>query len=209
LHETLCLAQKGVHDFDLFHRNYLVHNERLWEKYRNGQIRQDELRVKRMALALLDFKIADDMLVREMSVKFLELLPTRNILFPDATEVLSYLEDKGYQLHLITNGFEVTQNSKLRFSGLDTFFREVITSEGSNSLKPHREIFEYAFRKTGASPEKSIMIGDSIEVDIIGALNAGLNQVHVNHITNEPVPISGHQFPTYTVYKLKELREIF
>ena len=60
LHIDLNLPEKGIHDFDLFYRNYLVHNENLWAKYRNGQIRQDELRLKRMWLSLLDFKIADE-----------------------------------------------------------------------------------------------------------------------------------------------------
>jgi putative hydrolase of the HAD superfamily len=208
LHGSLGLHERGVTDFDLFHRNYLEHNERLWEKYRNGQIRQDELRQKRMALALLDFRIADEGLTLEMSTKFLELLPTRKILFPDTIETLSYLADRGYKMHMITNGFEVTQHSKLKYSGLDRFFTEVITSEGSNSLKPHREIFDYAMRKTGATPANSIMIGDSIEVDIAGAFNAGLHQVHVNYTSGSPVAMNKRTFPTYTIYKLKELKSI-
>ena len=209
LHHSLNLAERGVDDFELFHRNYLVHNERLWEKYRNGQIRQDELRTKRMALSLLDFKVADEELTNHMSVKFLELLPTRNILFPETIETLSYLRDCGYELHLITNGFESTQHSKLKYSGLQGFFKEVVTSEGSNILKPHREIFEFALKRTGASTEESIMIGDSLEVDITGALNAGLHQVHVNFITDSPMELPGNIFPTYTIYHLSELRKIF
>ena len=58
----------------------LAHNEKLWERYRKGYIKQDELRVKRMWLSLLDFKIADDELSRKMSVRFLELLPTRTLI---------------------------------------------------------------------------------------------------------------------------------
>ena len=53
------------------------------------------------------------------------------------------------------------------------------------------------------------MIGDSIEVDIVGALNAGIDQVHVNHISNEPVPVLDNTLPTFTVYSLKELEIIF
>ena len=49
----LKLEEKGVNDFDLFHKNYLAHNEKLWERYRNGFIKQDELRVKRMRLRRL------------------------------------------------------------------------------------------------------------------------------------------------------------
>ena len=198
------LKERGVNDFDLFHKNYLAHNEKLWARYRNGSITQEELRVKRMGLALLDFKIADEVLAKDMSVQFLEMLPTRTILFPYAIEILQYLTGKKYQLHLITNGFEKTQHSKLKYSGLDKFFTEIITSEGSNSLKPNKEIFDFAFRKTGARPYESIMLGDSIEVDIIGAMKAGIDQVFINHL-NIDIDIK----PTYVVNSLNELEEIF
>jgi len=204
LYDTLDLKSKGIHDFDLFHKNYLVHNEKLWERYRNGFIKVDELRWKRMWLTLLDFKIGDEKLAREMGIKFLDLLPTRKLLFPYAIEILDYLSEKKYQLHLITNGFEQTQHSKLKNSGIDKYFKEVITSESSNSLKPHKEIFDYAFTKTGAQKEESIMIGDSIEVDIQGAINAGIDQVYVNHVKGEAIIK-----PTYTVHSLKELENIF
>jgi putative hydrolase of the HAD superfamily len=139
-----------------------------------------------------------------MGVVFLDRLPTRKILFPYTIEILDYLKNKNYKLHLITNGFEKTQHSKLKSSGLDKYFLEVITSEASNSLKPHKEIFEYAFQKTGALPDETIMIGDSIEVDIQGAMNAGIDQVFVNHL-NIDIEIN----PTYTVSSLKDLEEIF
>lgn len=204
LYTSMALQERGINDFPLFHKNYLVHNEKLWERYRNGYIKQEELRVKRMWLALLDFKIADEKLAKDLSVQFLDLLPTRTILFPHAIEILEYLSDKKYELHLITNGFEKTQHSKLKYSGLDRFFKEVITSEGSNSLKPNKEIFDFAFEKTGANPKESIMLGDSIEVDIIGAIKAGIDQVFINHLGIEP-----KIKPTYTVTSLKQLKEIF
>jgi putative hydrolase of the HAD superfamily len=209
LYRDMELAQRGVNDFDLFHKNYLLHNDKLWERYRNGYIKVDELRWKRMWLTLLDFKIADEPLARQMGVVFLDLLPTRKLLFPYTIEILEYLRAKKYELHMITNGFEKTQYSKLEHSGLSPYFTHVITSEGSNSLKPHKEIFEYAFQKTGADPAKSIMIGDTIDVDILGAVNAGIDQVHVNHLTSERVAVKENRFPTYTVFNLKELETIF
>ena len=209
LHDSLNLGARGVYDFELFYRNYLVHNDKLWERYRNGYIKQEELRVKRMWLTLLDFKIADDKLAEEMNIRFLDLLPTRTILFPYTKEILQYLANRGYSLHLITNGFEKTQHNKLKYSGLAMYFEKVITSEGSNSLKPNKEIFEFAFEKTGAKPGESIMIGDTIDVDILGAVNAGIDQVHVNHLTKEPLVVIDSKLPTYTVYSLKELEKIF
>lgn len=208
LYDTMNLQERGVHDFDLFHKNYLLHNDKLWERYRKGYIKVDELRWKRMWLTMLDFKIADEPMARKMGDIFLDLLPTRKLLFPYTIEILDYLVAKKYELHLITNGFEKTQHSKLKNAGLAPYFKEVITSEGSNSLKPHKEIFDYALQRTNANPEQSIMIGDSIEADILGAMNAGIDQVHVNHLTNKAEMVNG-KLPTYTVYSLKELEGIF
>ncbi len=204
LYEDLKLRSRGVHDFDLFYKNYLVHNDNLWDLYRKGLVKQDELRIKRMRLALLDFKIADESLSSKMNEQFLELLPTRNLLFPHTVEILQYLLDKNYELHLITNGFEEVQHNKLKYSGLNRFFGEVITSEASNSIKPNKEIFEYAFRKTNSNPATSIMIGDTVEVDIQGAINAGIDQVFVNHTGITPSIEA-----TYSVRSLKELENIF
>ncbi len=204
LYHSLSLAEAGVNNFDLFHKIYLDHNERLWDRYRRGLMKVDELRWKRMSLTLLEFKNGDESLARKMGIEFLNILPTKKALFPDTVEVLTYLKDKKYSLHLITNGFEKTQHHKLRTSGIDNFFLEVITSEGSNSLKPHPEIFEYALIKTGAEKRESIMIGDTPDVDILGASGAGIDQVYVNH-TGSKEPVNA----TYTVYSLRELMEIF
>jgi putative hydrolase of the HAD superfamily len=204
IYYSLSLADAGVNDFDLFHKLYLGHNERLWDKYRKGQMKVDDLRWKRMAVTLLEFKNGDESLARKMGISFLEILPTKKKLFPDTMEVLNYLTDKKYALHLITNGFEKTQHHKLKTSGIDHFFSEVITSEGSNSLKPHPEIFDYAILKTGASKKESIMIGDTPEVDVLGAREAGIDQIYVNHTGNQEAVKA-----TYTVYSLKELMGIF
>src|SRR6202022_359631 len=91
LYHSFGLEARGVHDFDLFHKSYIVHNDKLWERYRNGYIKVDELRWKRVWLTLLDFKIGDEKLARAMGDSFLDLLPTRRRLFPYAPEILDYL----------------------------------------------------------------------------------------------------------------------
>ncbi len=208
LHEELQLATRGIDDFDRLHRQYLEHNDKLWDRYRKGFIKQEELRVKRMRLSLLDFKIVDEPLAQTMSTRFLELLPTRNLLFPGTNEVLHYLLDKKYQLHIITNGFEEVQHKKMEAAALTPFFAQVITSEKANALKPHRAIFEHALETAGASIEESIMIGDSLEVDIKGAWAMGMDQVHVNHLDKNQYPIEGSHYPTHTIFELAELKQI-
>ncbi|HRI25722.1 MAG TPA: YjjG family noncanonical pyrimidine nucleotidase [Ferruginibacter sp.] len=204
LYRIFSLDERIKTPFEDFYPSYLFHNEVLWDRYHKGLISADELKWKRMWRTMLDFKIADEPLARDLSAKFLEILPTQKRLFPYTIEILDYLSEKKYTLHLITNGFEKTQWNKLNNSGLDSYFTHVITSEASNSLKPKKEIFEFAMNKAGASLRESIMIGDNLDADIQGAINAGMDSVFVNHINAVPAIK-----PTYTVTHLKELESIF
>ena len=190
--------------FDDFYQKYLFHNQVLWDRYNKGFISAEDLKWKRMWRTLLDFKIADEALSKDISAKFLEILPTEKEVFPHTFEILDYLKEKKYDLHLITNGFEKTQWSKLKHSGLDKYFTHVITSEASNSLKPKKEIFNFAMDKAGAVLKNSIMIGDNLDADIQGAINAGMDNIFVNHIK----AVTDLQ-PTYTITHLKELEFIF
>ena len=197
------LESKLVSPFELFYTTYLKHNAILWDRYEKGFISSEELKWKRMWRSLLDFKIGDEALAKEMSARFLEILPTKKKVFDYTFEILDYLTEKEYSIHLITNGFEKTQWSKLNNSQLAKYFTHVITSEVSNSMKPQKEIFEYALKKTNGNIEECIMIGDNPSADIQGAINAGMDTIFVNHI-NADCLIK----PTHTIYHLKELESI-
>ena len=204
LHQKYQLEAKGIDNFDVFYSNYSVHNHRLWDRYTKGYIKQEELRWKRIYLSLLDYKIADEALSKEMSVDYLDILPNKKNLFPYTIEILDYLKNKDYKMHLITNGFESVQFKKIKNSNLADYFTEVITSEASNSLKPNKEIFDYALKASNAKLESSIMIGDNEAADIQGAINAGMDSIFVNHLQIQPtVPA------THTITHLKELENIF
>lgn len=205
LYDLNNLADRGIPNFDAFFERYSYHNTRLWDKFTKGTIKQDELKWKRMWLALLDFKLADELLSKTMSVQFLERLPLKKNLFPYTVEILTYLRDKGYQLHLITNGFDVTQRSKLDNAELTNFFVEVITSETSQSLKPNKEIFDFAIEKCKTCCEESIMIGDNLDADIQGGINAGMDTIFVNHLN---IPVQPNIKPTYVITHLQELEAI-
>jgi putative hydrolase of the HAD superfamily len=204
LHLKYELEAKGINNFDEFYSIYSVHNHKLWDRYSKGFIKQEELRWKRIYLSLLDYKIADEALSKEMSVDYLTILPDKKNLFPYTIEILEYLKNKDYSMHLITNGFESVQFKKIKNSNLADYFTEVITSEASNSLKPNKEIFEYALKVSNANVETSIMIGDNEDADIQGAINVGMDSIFVNHLQIQPtVPA------THTITHLKELENIF
>jgi putative hydrolase of the HAD superfamily len=204
LHQKYQLEAKGIDNFDVFYSNYSVHNHRLWDRYTKGFMKQEELRWKRIYLSLLDYKIADEALSKEMSVDYLDILPNKINLFPYTIEILDYLKNKDYKMHLITNGFESVQFKKIKNSNLAHYFIEVITSEASNSLKPNKEIFDYALKASNAKLETSIMIGDNEAADIQGAINAGMDSIFVNHLQIQPTVAA-----THTITHLKELENIF
>ncbi len=202
LYEEFKLAERGITDFDALFAAYNIHNDKLWERFRNGFIKRDELRWKRVWLTLLDFKISDPALSHELSSAYLEILPTQNALMPNAKALLEHCKDR-YTMHLITNGFEMTQWQKLQYSGIAGYFSEMITSEKSNSMKPHSAIFEFALKKTGAECDHCLMIGDALDIDILGATNAGWDQVYFN-----PAGTPHDRKPTYEVADLRELMKI-
>lgn len=197
------LESKAISTFQQFYTIYIGHNATLWSRFEKGYISVEELKWKRMWRTLLDFQIADERLSKEMSEYFLEILPQKKRVFEYTYEILEYLTAKKYYLHLITNGFEKTQKIKLESADLTKYFKNVVTSEISNSVKPKKEIFEYAIAKAKCKMEESIMIGDSLNADILGAKNAGMDSVFVNHINAE-----ADETPTYTIHHLKELESI-
>lgn len=200
---TYALDQRGIPSFEDFSNTYVTHNERLWDRFRKGYINRNDLRYKRFSMTMLDFKIGDGALNKKLAEQFLEVLPTKTALFPETKEVLAYLAEKQYPMHLITNGFEETQLRKIKNSGIDHYFTHMVTSETAGSLKPYREIFDYAMGLARTTPTESVMIGDAFDLDIVGAHNVGMDQIYFN-----PAKPDVEFAPTYTINGLGELKNI-
>lgn len=203
LFNEFSLHEKGIPDFSEFHQHYVVHNNKMWDRFRKGFINRDQLHWKRMWLTLLDFKIADEALVKNMSDHYLEILPTKTHLFPETVPVLDYLKEKKYPMHLITNGSQETQTRKITHSGILPYFDKIVTSETAGCLKPQREIFDFALRETSCSQQEALMVGDALDIDIVGAQNAGIDQVYYN----PEKPANGIQ-PTFYITSLIQLKKI-
>jgi putative hydrolase of the HAD superfamily len=184
--ETICeiftcldIKQKGITDFDAFYYDYEKINHELWDQYRKNKISKTELMVLRFYKSLLKYGIDDNELAKIFSDKYLELLPKKTRVFPYTHETLEYLNDK-YLLHIVTNGFEEVQYKKIKFAGLEKYFTHIITSEKAHYKKPDKNFFEFALKEINAAPVDCLMIGDDIEVDLLGSRNAGIDQVFFN-----------------------------
>lgn len=155
-------------------------NQKLWKLYQVNKITHLELRYARLkeTFDVLEYTISDE-LIHAISDKFIENLILNNFLIEGTIETLEYLKSK-YQLHIITNGFAEVQDLKMKNSGLIAYFQTITNSESAGHKKPHQNIFEYALNSANAIKEDSIMIGDSYEADVIGALDFGMKAIYFN-----------------------------
>lgn len=197
------LAEKGIATLDqlvdAFHRN----NERMWADFVKGSFGSQKLfRELRFYNTLKDAGINDKNFSDLLSEEYVSIAPYKTTLIEGTKEILEYLSKK-YQLHIITNGFEHVQHIKLNESGIRNYFSEVITSDAAGVSKPHAGFFNYALAKAVATTSESLVIGDSQQYDVKGALESGIDAVFFNPRKKEPVYKS-----TYEVYALKQLEEI-
>lgn len=173
------LHQKGISLPKEFIKVYKKINQECWEKYRNNLLSKERLRSERFQLTLEYFGIDDSELAKKIGKDYVNNSPYRTKLIPYSIELLNDLKEH-YQLHIITNGFEEVQYIKVQQSGLSNYFKHIITSEAAGVKKPDPIIFHYAFKKTGANANDSIMIGDDLSTDIKGALAVGMKALYYN-----------------------------
>ncbi len=182
-----------------FLKVYKPINFKYWELYRDNSVTKESLRYGRLKESFDSLKFeATDTTINSLADDYIEYLPNNNNLLEDSVKVLDYLS-QSYRLHIITNGFEEVQHRKMKNSGILEYFDSITTSEEAGVKKPHPEIFEKAILKSNARPQNSVMIGDNLEADIIGAHKFGLNVIFLNSEKN----VDQNEFPQ--IQKLKEL----
>lgn len=193
----------GRKNADLFIETYTKNNHRVWGLYHHGKIDKSTLRKLRFADTFTQLGVDSELFPLAFEEEYLKICPTKTNLFPHAHETLTYLQKK-YNLHLISNGFKEACELKLKHSQLQDYFKTIVISEVFGVNKPDPRIFDYAITKGKAEKTASIMIGDNIDADIRGAMNAGLEAIYFNSI--------GAEKPTdvdYMIRDLKELQHIF
>jgi YjjG family noncanonical pyrimidine nucleotidase len=163
-----------------FIEKYAPINQACWKLYQYDKITHAELRYNRLkhTFDALEYFVSD-VQIESIAHDYIELLPENNHLFDGAIEVLEYLEKK-YKLHIITNGFAEVQYKKINNSNIAGFFKTITNSEMAGVKKPNPTIFEHALNLAKANKENSIMIGDCLDADVRGALNAGLDAIFFN-----------------------------
>lgn len=203
LYVTYNLNELGLDSCADFITTYTENNHQLWADYHLGKITKDFLRAERFSKTFIQLGILPAAVPHQFEDDYVTLSPTKTNLFEGAETVLRYLQSK-YTLHIISNGFKETTLTKMNLSGLNPYFKNVIISEDVGVNKPNPVIFQYALDQASASKEESIMIGDSLEADIYGALNFGMEAIFFNPLKKEKPEDVQKQ-----IVHLEELLQIF
>ena len=177
-------------------------NQLLWDQYNHDQIDSKTLRHLRFRLVLESFNEISSTTIEGINETFMEVCPKKPNLIEGALEVLEFLK-VGYSLHIITNGFEKTQHTKLKYCSILENFETITTSESARSKKPDGKIFEYALGLAKSKLSEAVMIGDNLRTDILGAKSFGIDQIHLNTGDSDP-----ELEPTYSIERLLELKSI-
>jgi putative hydrolase of the HAD superfamily len=176
LFSELELSQK-IKNFYEFLNVYKHINNDLWVAYGKKKITKDELRTLRFELTLAKFHIIDSKLTNDLNNGYIEISPNQTNIFPHAIETLTYLQNQGYNMHIITNGFKEVQYRKLKNCGFEPFFDVIVCSEEVGVNKPEAAVFHHAMKRANAQISKCVMIGDDLLVDFHGAQNAGMKAI--------------------------------
>ena len=195
-------------DPQMFYDAYWMANIDLWSRYSKGEIDRPFLIVERFRRPLSEGKGLEvtKELCLEMSDRFLEFCSSKPGVVEGAHELMDDLKRKGYRMHMTSNGFHEVQYKKLEACGLRDYFDTIILSEDAGVNKPSPLYFDYALRQSGASRETTLMIGDNLQTDILGAMNAGFDAMLFNRWNVDPN--EGAQAPTYVVDTLRDIMTI-
>ena len=163
-----------------FMEAYSPINHAFWKLYRENKITTEELRFVRLQKTFEAIKQPQNTsMINTLSNAYINQLSTHTHIFEGTIELLEYLKPN-YRLHIITNGFENVQQKKMANAGLAPYFDVVLTAEKAGVKKPHAVIFEQALSMAHTSASKSLMIGDSYEADIAGAIALGMQAIQFN-----------------------------
>ena len=197
------IREKYSLTFEEFHKEYFTVNENLWAQIRDGEIDKEYIRKFRFHNTFLFFGIDDFELAQRFEINFLDEIVSYNHLVEGAFELLEYLSQKKYRLHVLSNGFQEVTYRKCELSGIKNYFETITSADEINIRKPQPEIFEYALNKSGTKKAESVIIGDDWTADIEGGLAFGIKAIFFD-VFNDNYTAENVK----TVKKLSEIHEL-
>ncbi|MBP5366377.1 MAG: YjjG family noncanonical pyrimidine nucleotidase [Bacteroidales bacterium] len=195
--------KKHFHSLDSFLSTYKTHNILLWQLFAKNEVDKEGVSVGRFYRSLCDVGVDNYALARQMADFYLRTTSEQKRLMPYALATLRYLYRRPYKISIITNGFVEAQYRKINNCGLSHFMTGVFISEEIGAKKPTPEFFDAVFKSLDTNASECVVVGDSMESDIQGAVSLGIRAILYNP-DNNPIDADVEQ-----ITSLRDLQMLF
>lgn len=178
-------------------------NHMYWHMFERKEISKSDLVVFRFRDFFMQFEEFKNISPKEVNCFYLCSLTDAAEEMPYSNYILSELEDD-YEIIVVTNGVKDTQLKRLQKSTFFNKISKIYVSESVGANKPEKEFFDYVINDLNIKDLKEVLlIGDSIEADIIGGINYGIDTVWYNY-KDKTTDVK----PKYIIKDLRELISI-
>jgi HAD superfamily hydrolase (TIGR01662 family) len=195
-------------DKDVFLSEFLSRLEAYHSERETEFIEHTTERILRIALERQGYKEISDASLRPFLARMYAVTQSYWKVEKETNAMLQALVDVGYRLGIISNaGDDWDVQVLIDNAGIRPFFEYISTSAAAGIRKPHPKIFTLAFDAMNVSPDRAVMIGDTLGADILGAKNLGMHNVWITRRANKSAN-QAHKdtiLPDRTIANLSEL----
>ncbi len=197
------LRDLGIEPTDEMIQLYSKINLLQWEKLERGEIDREEILTRRFVPFFEAIGIEGDSCKAELLYE--EYLCRSTFMVDGAKQLLEAIYND-YDLYVASNGIGFVQERRLNGARIKKYFKEVFVSEELGFNKPDKRFFQRCFEAAPQiSPQRCVIVGDSLTSDILGGINAGIPTVWFN-----PGRSAGREdiVPDYEINALSMLPEL-
>lgn len=170
-------AEHGIEDDEVAQRWAAISSVHYARYQRRELTFAQQRRARAREFLSLDVSDAD---ADELFAGYLHRYEAGWTLFDDAVPALRRARSAGLTVAVFTNGDEDHQRQKVQTFGLEKEVDALIASSSLPIGKPDPRAFRAALDRVGAEAEEALMIGNSLDKDVRGALGAGLRAILVD-----------------------------
>ncbi len=182
------MAHFSIEADEALYQTYRGINQEVWKELEQGNMTHARLRPERFRRLMAREKRAlpDGVTLQDVADYNVRRIAEGGILYDGAREIWQAIYRR-YRLCVLTNGSDFTQINRLKRAGLLAYTHAVVTSERAGVGKPAAGMFQCALDALGCRDRsRCVMVGDSLQADILGAQNFGIDTIWYNSTNVSP-----------------------